>query len=65
MPKKMGLGRGLDALLPEIEEQENVVREIAIADIDRNPQQPRRDFDEEALKSLSESIRASGVLDVG
>ena len=62
MPKKMGLGRGLDALLPEIEEQENVVREIAIADIDRNPQQPRRDFDEEALKSLSESIRASGVL---
>ena len=62
MPKKMGLGRGLDALLPEIEEQENVVRDIAIADIDRNPQQPRRDFDEEALKSLSESIRASGVL---
>ncbi len=62
MPKKMGLGRGLDALLPEIEEQENVVREIAIADIDRNPQQPRRDFDEEALKSLSESIRTSGVL---
>ena len=62
MAKKMGLGRGLDALLPEIEEQENVVREIAIADIDRNPQQPRRDFDEEALKSLSESIRASGVL---
>ena len=62
MPKKMGLGRGLDALLPESEEQGNVVREIAIADIDRNPQQPRRDFDEEALKSLSESIRASGVL---
>ena len=62
MPKKMGLGRGLDALLPEIEEQESAVREIAITDIDRNPQQPRRAFDEEALKSLSESIRVSGVL---
>ena len=42
MPKKMGLGRGLDALLPELEEQETGVREIAIAEIDRNPQQPRK-----------------------
>ena len=62
MPKKMGLGRGLDALLPELEEQETGVREIAIAEIDRNPQQPRKVFDEEALKSLSDSIRMSGVL---
>ena len=62
MPKKMGLGRGLDALLPELEEQETGVREIAIAEIDRNPQQPRKAFDEEALKSLSDSIRMSGVL---
>ena len=62
MPKKMGLGRGLDALLPEIDDQETVVREIPIAEIDRNPRQPRRAFDEEALRSLSESIRQSGVL---
>ena len=62
MPKKMGLGRGLDALLPELDEQENNVREIPVAEIDRNPRQPRRAFDEEALKSLSESIRQSGVL---
>ena len=62
MPKKMGLGRGLDALLPEIEEQETGVREIAVSEIDRNPNQPRRAFDEEALKSLSESIKVSGVL---
>ena len=62
MPKKMGLGRGLDALLPEIEEQETGVREIPVTEIDRNPRQPRRAFDEEALKSLGESIRVSGVL---
>ena len=54
MPKKMGLGRGLDALLPEIDDQETVVREIPIAEIDRNPRQPRRAFDEEALRSLSD-----------
>ena len=62
MPKKMGLGRGLDALLPGIEEQESGVREIPVSQIDRNPRQPRRAFDEEALKSLSDSIRVSGVL---
>ena len=62
MPKKMGLGRGLDALLPELDEQETPVREIALSEIDRNPHQPRQSFDEEALKGLSESIRQSGVL---
>ena len=62
MPKKMGLGRGLDALLPEVEEQDAAIREIPLTDIDRNPGQPRRRFDEEGLKSLSDSIRHSGVL---
>ena len=62
MAKKMGLGRGLDALLPEFEEQETGIREIPVSEIDRNPQQPRRSFDEESLKGLSESIRESGVL---
>ncbi len=62
MPKKMGLGRGLDALLPEMDDQENAVLELSVSAIDRNPQQPRRAFDEEALASLCESIRQSGVL---
>ena len=62
MAKKMGLGRGLDALLPEADDQENLVREIPVSEIDRNPSQPRRKFDEEALQSLSDSIRQSGVL---
>lgn len=37
-------------------------KEIAISAIERNPYQPRRDFDEESLKELADSIRAEGLL---
>ena len=60
--KKMGLGRGLDALLPETNDLDNMVSMIAVTEIDRNPDQPRRDFDEAALQTLADSIRAAGVL---
>lgn len=60
--KRTGLGRGLDALLPENNHSENDVRIISITEIDRNPDQPRREFDEEGLHALSESIRQAGVL---
>lgn len=63
--KKTGLGRGLDALLPEIEEEtvpENAVVEIDIGDIDPNREQPRKRFDEEALRQLAASIQHSGVI---
>ena len=60
--KKTGLGRGLDALLPETNVSENLVTTIAITELDRNPDQPRRDFNEEALQSLADSIRESGLL---
>ena len=59
--KKMGLGRGLDALLPETEDQ-NAVHMIAVTELDRNPDQPRREFDESALQALADSIREAGVL---
>lgn len=60
--KKTGLGRGLDALLPETNDLENTVNMIAMTELDRNPDQPRRDFDEEALQTLADSIREAGVL---
>lgn len=60
--KKTGLGRGLDALLPENNNTENGVAMIAMTEIDRNPDQPRREFDEEGLQALAESIRQAGVL---
>ena len=61
--RKTGLGRGLDALLPVDQELlETVVREISVDEIDTNTDQPRKDFDQEALEQLAESIRAMGVL---
>jgi ParB family chromosome partitioning protein len=58
---------GLSALLGEarpggVSEQERGVREIEIARIQRNPNQPRKHFDEAALDELSKSIAARGVL---
>ena len=63
MPKKIhGLGRGLDVLLPEENAGGDNLREIAIGDIDPNPDQPRRSFPEENLAQLAQSIREQGVL---
>jgi ParB family chromosome partitioning protein len=64
---KRGLGRGLDALFgppnagKEIESKEPVA-EIAIREIVPNQHQPRRDFDEEALAELAQSIRQHGII---
>jgi len=74
MVKKTGLGKGLDALfsvnIEENNENENViensqneiVKEIKIIDIEPNKNQPRKQFDEQALEELSESIKKYGVL---
>jgi len=60
--KKTGLGRGLDALLPESSDLENTVSMIAMTELDRNPDQPRREFEESSLQALADSIRQAGVL---
>ncbi len=80
--KKMGLGRGLDALLGEavrgdpIEvgddaplSSNNIARAvaagiatIAVADIQPNPNQPRRYFAEEAIEELAQSLKRHGVI---
>lgn len=62
---KKGLGRGLGALIPELENAEKgrqQVAELEIKLIDRNPQQPRREFDSEKLNELADSIREHGVV---
>ena len=59
--KKYGLGRGLDALLADPEKPE-AASELDILAIDPNPNQPRRQFDEEKLNELRDSIMAHGVL---
>ena len=61
--KKNGLGRGLDSLIPEsVNDDQNRVFEIPIFDIEPNPDQPRKEFNDQAIKSLSESIIEVGVL---
>ena len=64
MPKKTrGLARGLDSLLPELDTiAPGAGQEIAIGDIDPNPDQPRRAFSEESIAQLAASIRDQGVL---
>lgn len=63
--RRSGLGKGLGALIPpEAASQGDgaMFREVPISSIQPNPFQPRRHFDEEALSSLSASIRELGVL---
>ena len=64
MAVKKGLGRGLDALLDELEQEETGagVTEVSLYDIDTNPDQPRKTFDEEKLQELAASIRRHGVV---
>ena len=78
MAKKMGLGRGLSAILPDVEEvvesveaapsagavivPADAVAQIPVGDIDPNRSQPRKKFDDDALLALADSIRHSGVL---
>ena len=68
MTKNTGLGKGLDALLVSniIEEEKvqdgEVVQKLKIIDVEPNREQPRRNFDEEALEELSNSIEEYGVI---
>ena len=63
MKNPRGLGRGLDALMPEADgdAKESVVS-LPVSEIDPNPAQPRQAFDQASLKELSDSIRQMGIL---
>ena len=59
------LGRGLDALIdtaPVSTSGSSTINEIPITQIEANPNQPRRDFDEEAMEELAASIREIGII---
>lgn len=59
--KKSALGRGLDALFPQ-QSQEGEVLQLAISQVDTNPDQPRKAFDKDALDELCASVAQLGVL---
>lgn len=65
MAKKNALGRGLDALITMDEpmtQGSSSINEILLSQIQPNPDQPRRVFDEEALHELAASIKQIGVI---
>ena len=63
--KRNALGRGLDALIDmgEIETSgTSSINEIELSRIQPNPDQPRREFDDESLEELAASIREIGIV---
>ena len=66
MPKKTGLGKGLDALfgpVPEEKIQENdVLKNLKIVEVEPNRDQPRKNFNQDALEELAESIKEYGLI---
>ncbi|MFZ1470925.1 MAG: ParB/RepB/Spo0J family partition protein [Paracoccaceae bacterium] len=68
-PEKKGLGRGLSALMSDVNlntASDSAPRRadsrVAVARLRPNPLQPRKDFDADALKALADSIRQKGVI---
>ncbi len=64
MALKRGLGKGLSTMINTIEPQtdKNVVSQLNIIDVEPNKEQPRKNFDKEALDSLTSSIKEIGVI---
>ena len=61
----MALGRGLDALISTdfVKTQgSSSINEVPLNQIHANPDQPRRDFDQESLEELAESLREIGII---
>ena len=65
MPPRSGLGKGLDALIPSGQKStgaESGATQVPVELIQRNPRQPRENFDFEELENLAGSIREHGVI---
>lgn len=67
MPKKTGLGKGLDALFGPVPEEEQakdneLVKALKVTEVEPNRDQPRKNFNQEALEELAESIKEYGLI---
>ena len=65
MAQQKGLGRGLGALLGDYNqgpEADGSLRQLPLQKVEPNPDQPRRDFNEEELQALADSIGEHGIL---
>ena len=67
MAKKTGLGKGLDALFGPAPQEEqirenDILKNLPINEVEPNRDQPRKNFNQEALEELSESIKEYGLI---
>lgn len=73
MSRKSGLGKGLDALIPQTPEGQSSwdqpstlpaggIIQVPVGNIERNPRQPRTRFDPEEIGELADSIKEHGVI---
>ncbi len=62
--KQRGLGRGLGALIDDfaVSEEQGAVTKLPLQKVEPNPNQPRKQFDEEQLQALADSIAEHGLL---
>jgi ParB family chromosome partitioning protein len=60
---KRGLGKGLEALIPKVEQKEKgLVLEIEVENLTPNLFQPRKNFNKEKMEELKESIKKHGII---
>lgn len=59
---KKGLGKGLGALIAIQNDEEANVKDVKINDIEPNLNQPRKEFDQEKLSQMAESIKIHGII---
>ena len=62
MARSKSLGMGMDALFTENDSEEKPHKTLRLTEIYPNKEQPRTDFDDEALSTMAESIKQHGVL---
>lgn len=61
--KNKGLGKGLEALISGLEQEENeTIQEVSLQELRPNPYQPRKQFDEQAMQELAESVKQHGIV---
>lgn len=63
MGKRVALGKGLGALIPDVDRGRGELFLCGIEEIAPNPNQPRKRFDEESIRELAESIKEKGILE--
>lgn len=57
-----GLGKGINALFPEVDQKEEMVQDLLITECRPNPYQPRKTFHADAIEELKDSILEYGII---